>query len=91
MLENLEKRHLLSSTLVGGLLTVTGSNSNDTIGLAIDRLNIKVVQTGAAAKTFTTAAVQKILINALNGNDKVTVGSTSHHDSGERSTKEPGE
>jgi Ca2+-binding RTX toxin-like protein len=82
MLENLEERRLLSSTLVGGLLTVTGTQGNDTITLAISGSSIKVSQTtladglGGTVKLFASASVQKILINALSGNDKVTIAST---------------
>ena len=76
MFENLEFRRLLSSSLSGGLLTVTGTSGNDTISLNTSGSNIKVSQTGAADKSFSAASVQKILVNALAGNDKVTIAST---------------
>ncbi len=76
MFDSLEARKLLSSSLVGGVLTVTGTNGNDTIALAISGPNIKVSQTGAANKFFATGSVQKIVVNALGGKDSVTIGST---------------
>ena len=75
MFDSLEARKLLSSTLVGGLLTVTGTNGNDTIALAVSGANIKVSQNGFNDKLFASAAVQKIVVNALNGADKVTIAS----------------
>lgn len=74
MFEKLEYRRLLSSSLVNGLLTVTGTSNKDTIALSLSGSNIKVAQNGTADKLFATAAVQKILINALGNNDTVTVG-----------------
>ena len=73
MFETLESRRLLSSSLVNGLLTVNGTAGNDTISLSVSGSNIQVSQTGSVTKNFATSSVQKILINALGGNDKVTV------------------
>ncbi len=73
MFEYLETRQLLSSSLSNGLLTVTGTGSADTISLSVNGSKIKVTQTGASAKNFTTNDVKKILIDAQGGNDTVTV------------------
>src|SRR5262245_25539081 len=74
--ESFESRRMLSSSLAGGLLTVTGTSGNDTISLSISGSNIQVAQSGSPTKQFTTASVQKILINALAGKDKVTVSNS---------------
>jgi Ca2+-binding RTX toxin-like protein len=73
MLENLELRTLLSSSLSNGLLTVTGTSGNDTISLTVSGSNIKVTQNGLPAAQFSSGAVQKILVNASGGKDSVIV------------------
>ena len=76
--ECLETRDLMSATpsLVGTVLTITGSNGNDRIEVQRD-LNADqlVVQDGdQVTGRFASAAVTQIIVNTLNGNDFVLIG-----------------
>jgi hypothetical protein len=61
----------VTAVLSGGILTVTGTNGNDTI---------PVIQSGAtitaAGKSFATANVTSIVVNGLDGDDRITITST---------------
>jgi Ca2+-binding RTX toxin-like protein len=76
MLSALEPRVLLSSVLKSGVLSVTGNSSNNTITLSLVRGKIRVAESGLASKDYTTASITKILVNAKEGNDTVTVSSS---------------
>ena len=78
MLETLESRRLLSFTVAGGTLTVTGTANPDQILIRKDGTNLTIVQNGVNATT-PAAAVTKIVVNGLAGNDRLAlaVGATS--------------
>ena len=86
-LENLEDRRLMSATLAGGVLTVTGTAGRDQIAVTqkdTDRLQVarRTVTIDAAGKrtvsndrkTFDLAAVKSIVAELGAGNDAITVG-----------------
>lgn len=73
LVEGLEGRRLLSAALVNGVLTVNGTAGADRIEVerpSADRLRVEV---NGARRTFAYAAVQRIDVNALAGNDEVRV------------------
>jgi uncharacterized protein GlcG (DUF336 family) len=76
--ECLETRELLSATpsLIGTVLTITGSNGNDQIQVQRNLLtNQLVVQSGdQVTGQFDYNAVTQIVVNSLNGNDFVLIG-----------------
>ena len=78
MLESLESRRLLSFTVVGGTLTVTGTANPDQILVRKDGTNLTIVQNAVNATT-PAAAVTKIVVNGLAGNDRLAlaVGATN--------------
>ncbi len=76
LLEQLERRQLLSSSLSGGVLYVYGTPSADTIGLRIVGSKIRVSQTGAADKDFTSSLATRIRVYSYAGNDTVTIASS---------------
>jgi Ca2+-binding RTX toxin-like protein len=71
LVEGLESRKLFAATavLAGTTLTITGTNSNDTIELSKSGSSLKVKLNGTT-KTFTSSKVSSIVANLLNGNDK---------------------
>ena len=70
MLETLERRRLLSFTVSGGILTVNGTAGADHISITRDGTNLTIHQNGVNSTT-PAAAVQKIVINGLAGNDEL--------------------
>ena len=75
MLESLESRRLLSVTLDQGVLTVTGIDGADQ--LAVGRnptTNMIVVNDNGTPSSFDPADVQRVVINGLDGNDRIGVG-----------------
>jgi Ca2+-binding RTX toxin-like protein len=72
MIQNLEPRVLLSASLSAAkVLTVTGTNGNDTISLSV--ANNRLVLNENGVQTGSYAGVKSIVVNALNGRDRVTV------------------
>jgi Ca2+-binding RTX toxin-like protein len=76
MFQNLEARRLLSTTLAGGVLTVTGTSGNDTISISPSGSNIHVSQSGLPTASFPASSVHKINVLALGGNDTVSVSNS---------------
>jgi Ca2+-binding RTX toxin-like protein len=85
-LESLEGRRLLTASLVGGVLTVTGTPGNDQIKLSRGKtgkftITHKVVTVSGdtttiktlPSQTFSVAAVTSVLIQTDDGNDRVTL------------------
>ena len=70
-IEDLETRVLLSHTLAGGVLTITGTSGKDTITLKLLGNQITLSDDGVVSN-FTPASITSILINAGDGNDVVT-------------------
>ena len=77
MFETLERRRMLSASLAKGLLTVTGTESADTI--SINRSGSEIIvetSTDHFEQTFAIASVKSIRISALGGNDSIVIAST---------------
>ncbi|MBC7782471.1 MAG: fibronectin type III domain-containing protein [Burkholderiales bacterium] len=80
LVESLETRQLLSASLdsTSRLLTVTGTSDADTISVLRVGTDYKVVVSDLAdsiVSLFPSTDVDSIVINALGGNDKVTISS----------------
>jgi hypothetical protein len=70
--ETLESRRLFAITLVDGLLTVDGTAGNDTISLT-SRGGTLTVRNGAERADVALADVDDVVVNALAGDDRVTL------------------
>jgi Ca2+-binding RTX toxin-like protein len=75
MLQSLEMRRLLSSSVTNSILTITGTDSANTIGVSISSGKLKVSESGLADKYYTLSSVNKIVADAKGGHDKITVAS----------------
>ncbi len=79
MFEALEARTLLSATIVNGVLTIQGSENNDTLNVTYaiqdDRIlyRQKLGDRPMRTKYFDRSAVTSIQISALGGNDSIVV------------------
>lgn len=84
MIQSLEGRRLLSAALSGGVLTVTGTATNDAIvvSLSSDGTTLTVKETSNKSRfrkgttttdTFTASDVTSIVVNAGAGNDTVSI------------------
>ena len=77
LIEQLESRQLRSATvdLAGDQLTITGTEANDVIVIALNaadpaQLDVKL---GKETTSYPVADISRITVNALGGNDKITV------------------
>lgn len=71
--EFVEPRRLLSSSLSGGVLTLTGTSNNDVISVTLSgNTNIKVTDNGVN-KYYSATSVAKIIGDAKAGNDALIV------------------
>jgi Ca2+-binding RTX toxin-like protein len=70
--ESLESRRLLSSSLVGSVLTISGTTGNDVIALKLLGGQIRVSDNGAVSK-FDAASITAIQISAGAGKDNVSL------------------
>ena len=71
MVEGLEDRRLLSAVLSNGVLTVTGTAGADRIEMervSSDRLRVRE---NGRDRTFSYATVQRVVVNALAGDDEI--------------------
>ena len=73
MLEPLERRTLLTSSLTGTVLAVNGSSEADTIRLDV-RGGVLTVWEGRTPTAYAAAAVTSVLVSASGGDDRVTLG-----------------
>ena len=78
MIETLEQRRLLSFSVSGGVLTVTGTANADHIQIARDGANLTIHE-GATSHTTPLSGVQKIVINGLGGNDDLSLALGPDH------------
>jgi Ca2+-binding RTX toxin-like protein len=77
MFESLEDRRLLSASIVGTQLQITGGSGNDVIRVSQqDAATIRVEENGVVS-LFADSSVNTILVNANDGNDTVTLVSTT--------------
>lgn len=72
--DTLESRRMLSHTLIDGRLTVTGTSQGDTITFIPATGGFQLLDNGAVTD-FATGAVSGIEVDALSGNDVVTMES----------------
>jgi hypothetical protein len=65
------------AVLAGGVLTVTGTSGNDFIRASISSNVLTVRMNNLAPLTFSNAsAISRIVVNALGGNDNITMGAS---------------
>ena len=70
MVEVLESRRLLSASLSGGVLTITGTEASDVLEVQLRSEDNELrVQDNGRETEFPLGSVQKIVINGLGGND----------------------
>ena len=83
--QQLEERRLLSASVEAGILTVVGTDANDTISVGLNatdntKLDVSVngtVSSFALLNADTTAAITGIKISGGNGSDKITLDQTN--------------
>ena len=71
--EALETRRMMSASLKGGVLRVSGTGGDDRIKLSLDAGRIVVTTNGVRDGQFLGTAVRKISLNAGNGDDYVSM------------------
>lgn len=72
-IQPLESRQLLAASLVGGVLTVDGTNAADHIGLDPRTTTQLRVEIGTSKQFFDLRQITKIIVNGLGGNDTLEV------------------
>jgi len=72
VIESLEMRTLLSASLANGVLTVEGTDNNDSINVALSNGDLIATVNGSRAR-FSAASVQYIELKGLKGNDTLTI------------------
>jgi Ca2+-binding RTX toxin-like protein len=85
MFQQLEERRLLSAAVEAGILTVVGTDANDTITVGLNATNNTKVDVSingtvtsfALLNADTTAAITGIRISGGNGDDKISVDQTN--------------
>lgn len=73
----LESRRLLSSSLNGTLLTIDGTAGNDDISVGLSAGQLVVTLNGNSDGSFDAALVDSIQVNALDGDDSVSLAGVS--------------
>ena len=73
--EQLESRRLMSVSLSGGVLTLTGDNAAQTMRVDVSGTNLVANDGLGTVHTAAISAVNSIVVNALGGNDKVLISS----------------
>src|SRR4051794_26855951 len=79
MIELLEQRRLLSFSVTGGVLTVTGTDNPDKINVSKDGTNLVIRMNGATPQTTPAAGVTKIVINGGGKNDDLSIAGDPLH------------
>jgi Ca2+-binding RTX toxin-like protein len=77
--ENLEQRVLLSISLSGGVLSIVGTNKNDSLSIFGKGADTVVKSSFAAEQHFQLNAGNTIKIDMLGGNDTVTIADATIH------------
>ena len=85
MFQPLEERRLLSAAVEAGILTVVGTDANDTISVGLNatdntKLDVNINGTTssfALLNADTTAAITGIKISGGNGDDKISIDQTN--------------
>jgi hypothetical protein len=74
-IEPLESRCLLSATITGGTLLVTGTDARDSISVALNPSGSRyVVRMNGDREVFLASGVERVEIDAGAGNDRIVVG-----------------
>lgn len=73
LFQPLESRQLLAASLVGGVLTVDGTEGADLIGLDPRTTTQLRVEIGTRKQFFDLRQITKIVVNGLGGNDRIEV------------------
>src|SRR5688572_9083665 len=76
VLEMLESRVLLSSSISNGIVTVTGTNNADQITLSGDGVNVTVDVSGDQQQ-YAVGDVTRVNVTALDGDDTITLNAGS--------------
>jgi Ca2+-binding RTX toxin-like protein len=71
--EPLESRRLLAIDLNSGVLSIVGTNKNDTILVDSDGTNV-TVHLGTVTQSFLATDVTSITVNGQRGNDRIEIG-----------------
>src|SRR5687768_12487743 len=73
-LESLEVRRFLSVSLLGGVLTISGSDRDDTLGVGqLDAATIRVQDIAGRVTFVADSAVNSIVINGFGGSDMLSL------------------
>src|SRR5438045_328609 len=70
LIESLEQRRLLSTTLHGGLLAIKGSKGDDNIEIEVHNSQLTVTM-GASTKTFDLSKIRRIRAIGGKGDDNI--------------------
>src|SRR5215210_3441843 len=70
LIESLENRRLLSTTLHGGLLAIKGGKGNDDIQIQVDQSQLRVT-VGATSKLFDLSKIRRIRAIGGKGDDNI--------------------
>jgi Ca2+-binding RTX toxin-like protein len=77
MIESLELRKLLSSSVSAGILSIIGTTSADRIDVTTDGANIKVDEhNGTTPKSYSASSITRINADLKDGADKLTVATS---------------
>jgi Ca2+-binding RTX toxin-like protein len=74
MLESLESRRLMTTTLEDGVLTIRGSDIDDNVMVWQPLLETMRIEHNGAVAEFATSDVTAIYVNVYGGNDQVVLG-----------------
>jgi len=72
MIEGLESRRLLSTSLSGGVVSVNGGSGVDNVAVSVSGSNLVVKENGAT-KTFALSGVKQIKVSGNAGNDVIAL------------------
>src|SRR3954470_18253728 len=72
LIEGLESRRLLSTSLSGGIVSVNGGSGADDVAISVSGSNLVVKENGAT-KTFALSGVKQIKVSGNAGNDIVAL------------------
>ena len=74
--ERLENRRFFAANLTEGVLSVEGTDAGDVISL-VARSSTLTVRVNAERTVFNLDSIDEVLVNALGGNDRITLGRLS--------------
>src|SRR5262245_51357534 len=89
MIEQFERRLLLSAELRDGVMVITGTEGNDRILVSLEATGVEANVNGVVEGVWALRKIQRIEIAALGGKDVVEVRGTSH-DENDLTVHDPG-